>query len=64
MLKAQIEKARYSFAEVHGRLPMAIPIGLAFELRSWTRRAFLELRELELRLLLEKLRAALPGVRF
>jgi hypothetical protein len=43
---------------------MAIPIGLAFELRSWTRRAFLELRELELRLLLEKLRAALPGVRF
>jgi hypothetical protein len=64
MLKAQLEKSRYSFADVHGKLPVGIPIGLAFELRSWTRRTFLEFRELELRLLLEKLRASLPGVRF
>jgi hypothetical protein len=64
MLKAQIEKSRYSFADVHSKLPIGIPIGLGFELRSWTRRTFLELRELELRLLLERLRAALPGVRF
>jgi hypothetical protein len=42
---------------------MGIPIGLAFELRSRIRRTFLEFRELELRLLLERLRAALPGVR-
>ena len=35
---------------------MAVPIGPAFELRSWTKRTFLEFRELELRLLLEKLR--------
>jgi hypothetical protein len=64
MLKEQIEKSRYSFADVHDKLPIGIPIGLAFEVRAWTRRTFLELRELELRLLLEKLRASLPGVRF
>jgi hypothetical protein len=62
MLKAQIDKPPYSFVDVHDRLPIAIPVGLAFELRSWTRRAFLEFRELELRLLLEQLRASLPGV--
>jgi hypothetical protein len=62
MLKAQIEKTHYSFIDVHGKLPVGIPIGLAFELRSWTRRTFLEFRELELRMLLEKLRAALPGI--
>jgi len=63
MLKAQIDKPPYSFVDVHDRLPMAIPIGLALELRSWTRRTFLEFRELELRLLLEKLRTSLPGVK-
>ena len=63
MLKAQVEKFAYSFAELHDQLPTAIPIGLAFELRSWTRRTFLEFRELELRLLLEKLRASLPGMK-
>jgi len=47
----------------HAQLPVGVPIGLAFELRSWTKRTFLEFRELELRLLLEKLRASLPGVR-
>ena len=64
MLKAQIEQSHYSFSDIHDTLPIGIPIGLAFELRSWTRRTFLELRELELRLLLEKLRASLPGVKF
>jgi hypothetical protein len=63
MLKAQMEKSRHSFADVHERLPVRIPIGLAFELRAWTRRTFLEFRELELRLLLEKLRGSLPGIR-
>jgi hypothetical protein len=63
MLRAQIDKPPYSFVDAHDRLPMAIPVGLAVELRSWTRRAFLEFRELELRLLLEQLRASLPGVK-
>jgi hypothetical protein len=62
MLLAQVDKSTYSFADLHDRLPMAIPLELAFELRTWTRRAFLEFRELELRLLLEKLRTSLPGV--
>src|ERR1700730_1140566 len=30
MLKAQIEKSRYSFADIHGKLPIGTPIGLAF----------------------------------
>jgi hypothetical protein len=64
MLKAQIETSRCSFTDVHDKLPIGIPDGLAFELRAWTRSTFLELRELELRLLLERLRAALPGVEF
>src|SRR5207244_9534800 len=42
MLKAQIDKPPFSFVDVHDKLPMAIPIGLAFELRAWTRRTFLE----------------------
>jgi hypothetical protein len=62
MLLAQVDKSTYSFADLHDRLPMAIPLELAFELRTWTRRTFLEFRELELRLLLEKLRTSLPGV--
>jgi hypothetical protein len=40
-------------------LPVETPIGHAFELRSWTKRVFLEFRELELRLLLERLCASL-----
>ena len=63
MLKAQIDGARCSFVDVHDRLPAAIPIGLACDLRAWTRRNFLEFRELELRLLLDKLRSSLPGVK-
>jgi hypothetical protein len=62
MLKAQIDRSSYSFADVHDQLPVSIPIGLAFELRAWTRRTFVEFRELELRGLLEQLRASLPGV--
>ena len=58
-LKAHVDTSAYSFADLHAQIPIAIPIGHAFELRSWTKRAFLELREFELRLLLEKLRASL-----
>jgi hypothetical protein len=56
MLKAQLEQSNSSFLDFYEELPPAIPAGLAYELRSWTRRTFIEFRELELRLLLEKLR--------
>jgi hypothetical protein len=61
-LKSFADKSAYSFSDFHSLLPSGIPIGPAFELRTWTRRTFLEFRELELRLLLEKLRASLPGI--
>ncbi len=61
-LKAQADRLPHAFAYFHNQLALDIPAGLAFELRSWTRRTFLEFRELQLRLLLEKLRASLPGV--
>jgi len=60
-LKEQVEKSSCSFADLHERPPMRIPSALAFELRAWTRRTFLQFRELELRLLLERLRASLMG---
>jgi hypothetical protein len=56
-------RPRFSFAEFHGEPPAGSRRSHVFELRTWTRRAFLEFRELELRLLLEKLRSALPDVR-
>ena len=62
LLKAQLDASSCSFADLHDRLPRAISYPLAFELRAWTRRTFVEFRELELRLLLEKLRASLSGV--
>ena len=58
-LMAQVDKSSYSFADFHDRLPMPLPLEVAFELRSWTRRTFLEFRELELRLLLDRLRTSL-----
>ena len=60
-LRDHVQESGHSFADFHGQLPMSIPIGHAFELRSWTKRVFLEFREFELRLLLEKLRASLRG---
>ena len=59
LLKAHSAKA--SFTEFHNQLPLEVPIGQAFELRSWTKRVFLEFRELELRLLMEKLRSSLAA---
>jgi hypothetical protein len=55
-LKAHAEHSGLSFADFHGTLPVPVPLGPAFELRSWTKRVFLEFRELELRLLLDRLR--------
>jgi hypothetical protein len=61
LLKAQVEQPSCSFVDVHDQLPIEIPVGLGYELRAWTRRTFLEFRELELRLLLEQLRASLEN---
>jgi hypothetical protein len=58
-LKEHADRPHYSFADFHNKLPEEIPEGLAVELASWTKRVFLELREFELRLLLEKVRASL-----
>jgi hypothetical protein len=60
-LKAHADKGARSFLDFHDTLPVEVPLGGAFELRSWTKRTFLEFRELELRLLLEKLRKSLQG---
>ncbi|MPZ37268.1 MAG: hypothetical protein GEU95_04265 [Rhizobiales bacterium] len=56
-LKMCVDRWGQSFAEFLRLTP--VPIGPEFELRSWTRRTFLELREFELRLLMEKVRASL-----
>jgi hypothetical protein len=58
-LKAAVDHHHHSFAELYETLPMDIPLDVCFALRNWTRRAFLELRELELRLLLDKLSMSL-----
>ena len=60
-LKMHAERSGQSFIDFHSQSSAPVPIGPAFELRSWTKRAFLEFRELELRLLMEKLRASLKG---
>jgi hypothetical protein len=62
LLKAAAEKHDCSFADLHETPPLDIPIDVGFALRNWTKRAFLQLRELELRLLLEKLRTSLMDV--
>lgn len=61
-LRAIVDSHNYSFAELRDTLPMDIPLDICFELRSWTKRAFLELRELELRLLLARLQHSLGGM--
>jgi len=59
LLKRQMDDAACSFADLNDRLPAAIPVALGYELQAWTRRAFVELREIDLRLLLEELRPSL-----
>ena len=60
-LKTHAERSGLSFVDFHSQSSAPVPIGPAFELRSWTKRAFLEFRELELRLLMEKVKASLKG---
>ena len=63
-LKAHAEQLGHSFVDFHSMLHGPVQVGPVFELRSSTKRAFLEFRELELRLLMEKLRASLNGFFF
>jgi hypothetical protein len=58
-LKAYAGRTDGAFTHFQTQLPTAVPMGQAFELRAWTKRAFLEFRELELRLILEKLQTSL-----
>jgi hypothetical protein len=59
VLKAYADRLSQSLAHVRAHLPANMPKGHALELRSWTRGVFLEFREFELRLTLEKLRTSL-----
>jgi hypothetical protein len=58
-LKPYAEKADYTFTEFHAQAPTGVQAGHASELRSWAMRTFLEFRELELRMLMEKLQRSL-----
>jgi hypothetical protein len=58
-LKAHAERSGLSFVDFHSQASSPVPFGPAYELRTWTKRVFLEFREFELRLLMEKLRTSL-----
>jgi hypothetical protein len=60
-LKAHAERSGLSFVDFHSQSTAPMPVGPAFELRSWTKRTFLEFREFELRLLMERLRDSLKS---
>jgi hypothetical protein len=60
-LKAHAGRSGLSFVDFHSQASAPVPFGPAHELRSWTKRAFLEFREFELRLLMEKVRTSLKG---
>jgi hypothetical protein len=54
-----LQNAPFSFADFRGTPPEAIPLENYLELLRWMRRAFVEFRELELRLLLGDVRLSL-----
>jgi hypothetical protein len=54
-----LEQAPFSFADFRGTPPQDIPLDAYMELLRWTRRVFVEFRELELRLLLADVRLSL-----
>jgi len=59
VLKTYADQLSQSLAQVRVHLPANMPKSHALELRSWTRGVFLEFREFELRLTLEKLQMSL-----
>lgn len=54
-----LEKPPFSFADFRSTPPQDIPLDVYMELHRWMRRVFVEFRELELRLLLDDMRASL-----
>ena len=58
-LKAYAGRTDGAFTHFEVKAPAAVPMGQAFELRAWTKQAFVAFREFELRLLLDKLQASL-----
>jgi hypothetical protein len=58
-LRAIVDAQPFSFADFRRRPPDGIPELLATELASWLRRVYLQIREMELRLLLSNLRGSL-----
>ena len=58
-LRAIVETKPFSFAEFRRHDPAAMSELLATELASWMRRVYLQMREMELRLLLSNLRGSL-----
>jgi hypothetical protein len=54
-----LQDAPFSFADFRATPPEAIPLENYLELLRWTRRVFVEFRELELRLLLDDVRLSL-----
>ncbi len=59
LLHRYIEKPPFSFADFRSTPPGNIPLDVYMELHRWMRRAFVEFRELELRLLLDDVQASL-----
>lgn len=60
-LKTHVERSGHTFVDFHSQASASVPSGSAHELRSWTKRVFLEFRELELRLLMKRLQTSLKG---
>ena len=61
LLHRYIEKPPFSFADFRSTPPGDIPLDTYMELHRWMRRAFVEFRELELRLLLDDVQASLSS---
>ncbi len=59
LLQRYIEKPPFSFADFRSTPPGDIPLDTYMELHRWMRRAFVEFRELELRLLLDDVQMSL-----
>jgi hypothetical protein len=58
-LRAIVDTPPFSFSEFRRRISNDVPEHLEGEMHSWLKRAFLQFRELELRLLLEGLQTAM-----
>ena len=62
-LRFIIETKPFSFSDFKRGLSAYVPEILEAELNSWIKRVYLQFRELELRLLLDRLRSSLDGAR-